>query len=144
MGADEEKDQLGDTALIRASKAGSVAEVEQLVASGADKEATDKWGRTSLMWAAREGHAGVASLLIEKGALLDSKDLYGNTAYVWAQNKSDRPMMELLLDAGVMYLMNAAGELIPRDMVKENAPEVKALREKLRKAGDMDDSKVKY
>lgn len=137
----ETKDQLGTTPLIRASQAGSVSEVERLISAGADKEAADKWGRTSLMWASREGHTEVVAYLIEKGAKLDTLDVYGQTAYVWSQIKGNPDAGELLLDAGCMYLTTGDGELIPRDMVAENRPDVKELRAKLKAAGDMTDSK---
>jgi ankyrin repeat protein len=137
----EKKDQLGTTPLIRASQAGSIGELERLVGAGADMNAADKWGRTSLMWASREGHTDVVAYLIEKGAKLDTLDVYGQTAYVWSQIKGNPDAGELLLDAGCMYLTNGDGELLPRDMVAENKPEVKELKAKLKAAGDMNDSK---
>ena len=50
-------------------------------------------------------------------------------------------MADLLLDAGAMFLLDGEGKLIPRDMAKENSPEVKELREKLKAAGNMEHSK---
>lgn len=109
MAEHEERDVMGDTALIRAAKAGALDTVGRLLDQGADKEAADKWGRTSLIWAAREGHADVCLLLLEKGAAINTMDMYGNTAhawatkntgYVWTANGAHQRAAAVLMEAG--------------------------------------------
>ncbi len=56
----------GETALMIAANSGNVTAVKELIAAGADVNATEPAkGQSALMWAAAEGHADVVQVLIE-------------------------------------------------------------------------------
>src|SRR5437660_4082651 len=58
-----------ETALMTASRTGSVRGVTALLAKGANVNAKESYrGETALMWAAAENHPEVAKLLIAAGA----------------------------------------------------------------------------
>lgn len=57
-----------DRTLIQAAGTGDVGIVEELIAAGADVNASTKHGMTALMSAAEHGHLGVVSLLLDCGA----------------------------------------------------------------------------
>ena len=65
-------------ALILAASRGEAAEVEALLADGANPTAADYDQRTALHLACSEGHERVASLLIAAGAKLDAVDRWGH------------------------------------------------------------------
>ena len=96
--------KFGDTALIRAVKAGHIDEVKSLLNKGANKELTDKWGRTPLIWAARSNYIECLSALIEAGAALDTLDKYGQTAYNWAASSGHDSCAQALLDADAAFM----------------------------------------
>ena len=54
--------------LHKAIKTGDIEQVKQLIAKGADVNATDNKGETPLHFAAVFGHTAIAELLIIKGA----------------------------------------------------------------------------
>ena len=62
------KDELGMTALMKASVKGHVGVVEQLLAHNAGVDLLDKRGLTALWIAEKKGHAAIAALLREHGA----------------------------------------------------------------------------
>ena len=94
----------GQTALIIASRAGSVEIVQMLLDAGAvaTVNATDVAGRTALMYASREGHAVIVLTLLAAGASVDVSDRMGNTALSYASG------VELREHADVVALLRAA------------------------------------
>jgi hypothetical protein len=59
---------MGDVQLIEAVKAGNLAMVEALLASGADIHQQDEQGWTPLNWAAGKGDVALVELLLRHGA----------------------------------------------------------------------------
>jgi Ankyrin repeats (3 copies) len=70
--------------LLEAAKKGKTAEVETLLAKGADLEMHDKNGRTPLMLAAQYGRTATVKLLLAKGARPDARDARGWNAFMLA------------------------------------------------------------
>jgi ankyrin repeat protein len=117
----DKRDQHGMTALMRAARRGDLAEVERLIARGANVNATVptrdlreliaflSWmqqlpesdiGYTPLFYAAEGGHAGVARLLIGHAADVHHVARGGETALQLAIWRSDLKVMQLLAAAG--------------------------------------------
>jgi ankyrin repeat protein len=87
----------GLTPLMRASARGDLAQVEKLLASGADPNvATPAQRITALMCAAYFGHAPVIKALIARGARIELKDAQGAAAVDWAA-LGDHPELEKAL-----------------------------------------------
>ena len=75
----------GQTKLMLAAKAGDLAQIENLLYSGAQLEAKDDEGWTALMYAARfQKNPDVTKLLLYKGANRTAKNKYGITALLLA------------------------------------------------------------
>ena len=70
--------------LLEAARKGKTAEVEALLAKGADLEMRDKNGRTPLMLAAQYGRTATVKLLLAKGARPDARDARGWNAFMLA------------------------------------------------------------
>jgi peptidoglycan/LPS O-acetylase OafA/YrhL len=81
-GADPDARDLGTgaTALSLAAGSGHVALVQQLLAGGADVQATDRDGSTALHAAAYLGKSAVAALLLEAGIDAQRRNRRGHTA----------------------------------------------------------------
>lgn len=81
-------DSAGGTALLAAARQGSVANVQLLIAAGADVNAAPKdgffKGFTPLAWAASLDHPEMVELLIASGANVNAKDGLGYTPLTWA------------------------------------------------------------
>ena len=89
----------GYTALTWAARNGRNRIVDDLIAAGADVNATN--GRTTpLIEAARYGFGKVVSALIKAGASLDAKGIYGRTALSWAAMNRHDDIMDDLIVAG--------------------------------------------
>ena len=89
-----------EQALFEAAIAGSLADVERLVAEGTAVDITDPENRTPMMFAAFNGHRRVVSFLLVEGAKVDHKDANGRTALMYASSGPFAETVELLLDAG--------------------------------------------
>jgi hypothetical protein len=70
--------------LLEAARKGRTADVEALLAKGADIEMKDRDGRTALMLAAQYGHTATVQALISKGANAGLRDAHGWNAYMLA------------------------------------------------------------
>src|SRR6266581_8006491 len=70
--------------LLEAARKGKTAQVETLLAHGADVEMRDKNGRTPLMLAAQYGRTATVKLLLAKGARPDARDARGWNAFMLA------------------------------------------------------------
>ena len=76
-----------EIAFANAIYKGSIEEVKQHLAAGAEVNAKDKDGGTPLSYAAFEGHKEIAELLIDNGADVNARDAGGGTPLDWADNK---------------------------------------------------------
>ena len=85
---------------IEVCGAGSLEEVHEAVASGADVNATDADGWTALMAAADKGNTEVVAFLVDRGADIHRKDRCGTTALMAAAGGSDTRSVQLLVNAG--------------------------------------------
>ena len=86
--------------LHEAAMAGDVEQVQLLISSGADVNATDNTGYTPLFYAAQNSQQKVAELLIGAGANVNTKDQYGNTPLHYAAVSGHYDMCEVLVSNG--------------------------------------------
>lgn len=84
--------------LLRAAETGKLADVEALIARGADVNHPTRY-KTALMRAAYEGHIEVVKLLLAKGAHVNSNTDEG-TALMEAVKRGHTEIMKTLLAAG--------------------------------------------
>jgi ankyrin repeat protein len=98
----------GQTALQQAIDEGTPSDVAQLLADGADPDATDSTGATPLMLAVVAGGENVQPLL-DAGADPDLQDSDGWTALHHALPRADIASVRLLLDAGADPTVEATG-----------------------------------
>jgi uncharacterized protein len=73
---------------------------KQLLAAGADADATDSTGTTPMMLAAARGDAEMVSALIAAKARVDARDRWGQTALMLAAQSGEQAVVDLLLKAG--------------------------------------------
>lgn len=76
---------------------GTLDQVKQAVASGADIQATDEYGFTPLIETAIVNDTEKAAVLIQAGADVNAQDMTGNTALHWAVENHQFSLCELLL-----------------------------------------------
>ncbi|HEY9097750.1 MAG TPA: ankyrin repeat domain-containing protein [Thiobacillus sp.] len=93
--------------LLAAAQSGDVAQIQQLLAAGADHAATDEAGETALMLAAHEGHVEAIKVLIAAGADVKAKSPQGWTALAKAAYNGETECgyveaIEILADAGAL------------------------------------------
>lgn len=83
--------------LFDAVKAGEVARVEELLASGEDPNVFGERGRTPLMVAAEAGHEPVVRVLLGSGAEPSFTDALGESALVMAAANGHADICKLLM-----------------------------------------------
>jgi len=76
---------------------GITADIDQMIAKGADINLKDEDGRTPLMYASFNGHSGIIQKLISKGAIVNQADNYGRTALMFASSGPYPEAVRLLL-----------------------------------------------
>lgn len=86
--------------LFAAAKRGDASKLKQLLAAGADPNATDPQGGTALQYAASSGNIAVVQRLLNAGANVRAKDHRGSTALHAAAVDREISLAELLLAAG--------------------------------------------
>lgn len=101
------------TALMHCAWRGSLAELQLLIAAGADINAADSVGDTALMRAAQRGNAEMVKALLAAGADPNAQDKRGWTALMGAcvsRNTPDTAIAQALIDAGTqLELKNEHG-----------------------------------
>lgn len=90
----------GDGAVAKAVKAGDLAAVRALIASGEAVDARSGDGSTPLLWAAHAANIDIARALIASRARVDEANDYGITPLLQASRAGDAAMVDLLLQAG--------------------------------------------
>lgn len=90
--------------LHQAASRGDAAEIDRLVAAGADVDARDRWGNTPLHRAAAGGRLLAARRLLDAGADLDSRNDDGETPLHEAHFRNQVEVVELLIRAGAPAL----------------------------------------
>jgi hypothetical protein len=75
---------------------GDEERVQQMLAQGADVNATNDYGTTALILAAKKGHTKIVKLLLEKGADVRFTERNGYTALRWAEEKGHKDIVPLL------------------------------------------------
>ncbi|MET0536257.1 MAG: ankyrin repeat domain-containing protein [Steroidobacter sp.] len=91
----------GHTPLHAAAWNGDVAQIESLIAGGADVNSTSSFGTTPLHSAAVRNQLQAVKALLQRGARVDARDGLGRTPLFAAlQLGVSRPVIEALLDAG--------------------------------------------
>ena len=86
--------------LHEAARKGDKAEVEALLAKGADVNAKDKSGNTPLHVASENGKKDIAELLLDKGADVNARGEYGKTPLHSPSGNDKKDIVELLLAKG--------------------------------------------
>jgi ankyrin repeat protein len=86
--------------LLEAAKAGDKAQVQTLLAKGADPNTRGKDGSTPLIWMASLGLTDGVDALLEKGAYVNAKDKTGWTALMGAARKGHSDTVRALLEKG--------------------------------------------
>ena len=86
--------------LVNAAGDGNVAEVQALLAAGADVDARATFGAMALTHAALLGHYRVAQILLEAGANIDATNRDGETALDLATRRGHIDIVRVLLNAG--------------------------------------------
>ena len=98
--------------LLKAAEEGRLEEVEELLQSNANIDATEgKFQRTPLHFAARSGHRDIVDLLLEKNAQIEAKDRDQITPLHLAARSGHRDIVDLLLEK------NAQIEAKDRDQI---------------------------
>ena len=95
-------DQAGRTPLHYAALSNDAAQVVELLAGGADPDASDEQGFTPLHMAAQEGSLAAARALLDGGASVDSVNEFGNTPLLVAvfNSRGRGDLIELLRSRG--------------------------------------------
>ncbi|KAK5173891.1 uncharacterized protein LTR77_002572 [Saxophila tyrrhenica] len=95
------RDDEGNTPLLSAAAAGSVACVQALLRAGADMEARQAQGLGAAHWAAHKGHTEVMGVLIAAGCDVEARAEEGATVLCLAANRGHEGVVRLLLKEGV-------------------------------------------
>ncbi len=89
-----------DIQFIEAAESGDTAEVERLLAGGADVDHRIADGATALIMASQNGHSAAIEVLLAKGAALDVQRKDGATALFMASQKGHGTIIDALLAKG--------------------------------------------
>lgn len=86
--------------LLAAAAAGDVAEIDRLVADGADTEVRDADNATPILVAARAGHLDAVRRLIAAGADIDAQDDIDQNPFLYACIADKLDLVVLMVEAG--------------------------------------------
>lgn len=112
------------TELMTAAYAGDLEKVQQLLAAGAEVNATDETGWTALMKACynsekKHGFADVVQALIDAGADVEAPIGYGVRPLMLAAGYGETAVVDALLKAGADVLAKNEGGFTALMMVKQ-------------------------
>jgi uncharacterized protein len=93
----------------RATAAGDIDAVRDVVRAGANVDARDRYGQTGLMLAAHGGHRGAVELLVPSGEALDVTAKYGLSALMLAVVAGHGDVARLLARAGADLAIRGTG-----------------------------------
>ncbi|GAA5919098.1 hypothetical protein JCM1841_005623 [Sporobolomyces salmonicolor] len=93
----ENRDGVGNTALMGAATSGSLEIVTLLIGAGADVTAVNNKGMTALHYAASKGHVSIGRLLISKGADVNARDRANQLPLHRAATTGALPFVHLIL-----------------------------------------------
>lgn len=97
----DQRDCLGETALMAAAMGNHECIAKMLLAAGAPVDSANNDGETALMMAARLGYPGMVQLLLDAGAEVDrSCFLLGRTALMHAARHGHAGVVDILTAAG--------------------------------------------
>lgn len=96
---DSRREQLGEE-LIRATRAGELNRVKELIANGAYVDQVNRVGIIALIEAACNGHLGICKLLIENGTDVNHADKFGLTALIRSTEKGYLDVCRFLIQNG--------------------------------------------
>ena len=103
-------DAADDNTFLAASRSGDVAQVQSLLADGANVNATDASGNTALHFAAAFGFSEIAQTLVAAGADVDARGRIDNTPLHLAAQEGHSDVAALLIDNGAdVYAANEFG-----------------------------------
>jgi ankyrin repeat protein len=110
--------------LMQAAHVGDLAEVQRLIAAGADVNAVAEGGWTALMKACynaelKHGFADVAKALVDAGANIEAPIGYGVRPLMLAAGYGETAVVEVLLQAGADVLAKNEGGFTALMMVKQ-------------------------
>ena len=110
--------------LMQAAQAGNLAEVQRLIAAGADVNAVAEGGWTALMRACynaelKQGFAEVVKALVDAGANIEAPIGYGVRPLMLAAGYGETAVVEVLLQAGADVLAKNDGGFTALMMVKQ-------------------------
>ena len=88
---------LQSVSIHEAAMNGLTADIERMIAEGADIDLKDGDGRTPLMYASFNGHSGIMQKLISKDAMVNQSDNYGRTPLMFASSGPYPEAVRLLL-----------------------------------------------
>lgn len=106
----------GETPLMTAASLGDQAEVERLIAEGADVREKDSEGADALMYAVYAGDIAIAASLLEAGADVNTSDNY-STALGNAIMYGEYETAQLLMDHGANPTLAGPDGMAPMDYV---------------------------
>jgi hypothetical protein len=86
--------------LIIAAERNDVERISQLLAAGAEIDASDAQGRTALLAATHANSVNAARVLIDHGADVNAKDKLQDSAFLYAAAEGRLEILELTLAAG--------------------------------------------
>ncbi len=90
----------GDTALMRATREGAIALVNDLIAAGADVNCRNNDGNNALWFACFGNHFDLMPILIAAQINLDNQNDNGATALMYAASAGKTAVVQTLLAAG--------------------------------------------
>ena len=96
----DKKDNLGYTALVRATLGNHGAIIKLLIEHGANSKVVTPEENTLLMLAVNSGHLKLAEYYIGKGVDFDHRNLVGDTAMMLAAANGQDNIIELLIQVG--------------------------------------------
>ena len=91
---------MNTTRFLDAAENGDLETVHNMIADGADVNATDEHTRSAVYKAAKHGQLDAIKLLSKHGAELDTTDNRGTNALYWAAIKGHQDIAEFLLENG--------------------------------------------